>query len=85
MNIKISKSFLIHEPNKTIQSEATRLHEISRQQVQKLTLQFFFIYILDIDSDCPELLSGETTFRFNFMLKFPISTIWRNHSHLTSK
>ena len=35
----------------------------------------FVIYILDIDSHCPYLLSGETTFQ----LKFPISTIWRNH------
>ena len=40
-------------------NKATRSHEISRPQAQKLTPQFVFIYILDIDSHCPYLLSGE--------------------------
>ena len=29
-------------------------------------------YILDMDSHCPYLLSGETTFHLTSMLKFPI-------------
>ena len=33
-----------------VKTKATRSLEISRQQVQKLTQQFVFIYILDIDS-----------------------------------
>ena len=45
----------------------------------------FVIYILDIDSHCPYLLSGETTFQ----LKIPLHVylrIERNHlPHLTSK
>ena len=45
-------------------NKATRSPEISREQVQKLTPQFLlYIYILDIDSHCPYLLSGETTFQ----------------------
>ena len=37
-------------------NKATRSPEISREQVQKLTPQFVFLYILDIDAHCPYLL-----------------------------
>ena len=48
-----------------ILNKATRSPEISRGQVQKLTPQFLLYQyiILDIDSHCPYLLSGETTFQ----------------------
>ena len=48
---------------KTMDNKATRSPEISREQVQKLNTTIFVIYILDIDSHCPYLLSGETTFQ----------------------
>ena len=35
-------------------NKANRSSEISRKQIQKLTSQFFVIYILDIDSHCPQ-------------------------------
>ena len=41
-------------------NKATRSPEISREQVQNT---IFVINILDIDSHCPYLLSGETTFQ----------------------
>ena len=47
-----------------MENKATRSPDISRKQVQKLTPQFLlYIYILDIDSHCPYLLSGEPTFQ----------------------
>ena len=66
----IKKTFFYH-------NKATWSPEISSQQVQKLTPQFF-VYVLDIDF--PLSLSTWSTIwgnhpPFNFMLKFPISTI----------
>ena len=45
------------------ENKATPSPEISREHVQKLTPHFLLIYILDIDSHCPYLLAGETTFQ----------------------
>ena len=68
-------------------NKATRSPDISREQVQKLTPQFCYIYI---GYRFPVSLSTiwGNHLPVNFMLKFPtcISTIWRNHlPHLTSK
>ena len=68
--------YILYQPTYKQGNSVTRA-EISRQQVHKLIPLF---YILDIDSHCPYLLSGETMhLPFNFMFKFPISTIWWNH------
>ena len=65
-----------------IYNKETQSPEISSQQVQKLTPQFFGIYIWPyIGYRFPLSLSTiwGNHLLFNFMLKFPISTIWRNH------
>ena len=61
--VMASKKFVMmsqiqHSNNyvKNMSNKATRSPEISRQQVQKLTPQFFIFFILDIDSHCPYLL-----------------------------
>ena len=60
--MRLATKILIYMKNK-----ATRSPEISRQKVQKLTPPFSnqnkgMEDILDVDSHCPYLLSGETTF-----------------------
>ena len=70
------------------ENKATRSPEISREQVQKLTPQFLlYIYILDIDSHCPYLLSGETTFQLTSCSKsyMYIYDLEKPPPHLTSK
>ena len=66
MIMSLCQEFVFHtiKLDTCIKNKATRSPEISREQVQKLTPQFLlYIYILDIDSHCPYLLSGETTFQ----------------------
>ena len=65
-----------------IKNKATRSPEISRQQFQKLTRHFLYIYI---GYGFPLSTMWGNHLPLNFMLKFPISTIWRNHLPFTSK
>ena len=53
------------EDTRYIKNKATRSPEISRRTGSETNTTIFviYIYILDIDSHCPYLLSGETTFQ----------------------
>ena len=76
--------------------KATRSPEISRQHVRKPTQQMFLTPtlgmknqnkgmedIVDIDSHCPYLLSGATTFHLTYV-KIPYLLFGETTSHLTS-